>query len=257
MAITPITYLNGGSALILVFIGLTFSLIYLKLYFDEKKKLLPIVGFVAFSMGSFYLGPAISFLKLVFFGENLDPELYFKLSYILIPIATVAILYLGFNIFRPKYQKRFVIFYSILCIDYWVAMFFFTDMMFSADVPLAGELLDINLEHIIKYQTAFYIISLIFVISGGFFGMRRKIKKQDPESKELKKITQLAVGWALFGLGSIMDAILPTELLQYVIIARIFMGIGYILVFLGFLPKMKEVYERDAPVEMEPEMTSK
>lgn len=225
----------------------------MKLYSDEKKRLLPIVGFVAFSMGSFYLGPAISFIKLFSFGENIAPELYFKLSYILIPIATVAILYLGFNIFRPKYQKRFVIFYSILCIDYWVAMFFFTDLMFSAEIPLAGELLDINLEHIIKYQTAFYIVSLIFVISGGFFGMRRNLMKQDPESKEIKKITQLAVGWALFGIGAIMDSILPTELLQYVIIARIFMGIGYILVFLGFLPNLKEKSEMKTDIEIETE----
>ena len=132
-------------------------------------------------------------------------------------------------------------------------MFFFTDLMFSAEIPLAGELLDINLEHIIKYQTAFYIVSLIFVISGGFFGMRRNLMKQDPESKEIKKITQLAVGWALFGIGAIMDSILPTELLQYVIIARIFMGIGYILVFLGFLPNLKEKSEMKTDIEIETE----
>ncbi|UYP47423.1 hypothetical protein NEF87_003708 [Candidatus Lokiarchaeum ossiferum] len=240
MAVSIVTILNGGSALALVLIGGIFATIYFKMYFEEKRKLLPLVGFAAFSMGTFYLGPAISFISLMFNGENLDPELYFKFSYVFIPIATVVVLYLGFSVFQPKYRIPITILYSILCIDYWVAMFFYTDMMFSAEVPLPGQLLDINLEHIIKYQTAFYILSLIFVISGGFFWMRRKLVSQNSEAKEIKKITQLAFGWAFFGLGAIMDSILPTDLLKYVIFARIIMGAGYILIFLGFMPSKKE-----------------
>lgn len=237
MAISIFTILNGGSAVIIVLIGFIFALFYMKLYFEEKRKLLPIVAFTAFAMGTFYLGPAISFVKLLFTGENLAPDLYFIFSYVLIPIASATILYLGFKVFRPKYRKHFTIAYSILCIDYWIAMFFFTDLMFSAQTPLAGELLDINLEHLIQIQTAFYILSVIFVVSGGFFGMRRKLIKQDPGSKEITKITQLGVGWAFFGLGAIMDAILPTSLLKYIIVARVIMGIGYVLVFIGFMPK--------------------
>ncbi|MHA1746228.1 MAG: hypothetical protein ACTSWW_09525, partial [Promethearchaeota archaeon] len=66
--LSTVSYLNGVSALFLLFWGLSNFLRYSLYYFKEKKKLQPIVALLGITMGSFSLGPSVSFISLLATG---------------------------------------------------------------------------------------------------------------------------------------------------------------------------------------------
>ena len=112
------SYLNGIFALFLFTWGFLNFLHFFYLYFKDKKKLRPIVGLMGFSLGSFYLGPTISFFSLLLTGNNIHFLTYGYLSYSLQPVVIIAAMFLGFDIFSPKKQGLFVPVIGFSCIDH-------------------------------------------------------------------------------------------------------------------------------------------
>ncbi|UYP43820.1 hypothetical protein NEF87_000105 [Candidatus Lokiarchaeum ossiferum] len=234
MALSFSAVLNGISGTIVLLIGMFYSISFLLMYRKKKLKLIPIVSLLAFCAGLIFLGVSSNFLSLVFTGNNLDKNTYGLLSYTIIPVATLVALYLGFHIFKPKWKLQITIFYSILWVVYWVCIFFFTDSMFKDSTEVGVDLLDISLSSVVFYLTMFYVFSLLFVLSGGFFSLSRKFKKEDLNAPEIKYLNFLSLGWALFGISSIIDSGAPVGIPVLIIIARIMMCTAYILIFEGF-----------------------
>lgn len=207
---------------------------YLLEYQHKHKKLLPYVSVLGFLAGFFYLGTTINFILYIFTANNLSPYFYGWLSYSWIPPATLIGLWLGFEIFKPEFQKQIRIIFIILWGIYWICLFGFPEIMIEASSEQTDTLLEISLNHILMVLTAFYILSLLFIQSGGFFYLRYKMKMSGSEPGEVTHITYLGIGWALFGIASILDAILPSSLMSLVVIARIMMSVGYYFIFTGF-----------------------
>lgn len=234
MALSFSALLNGISGTIVLLIGIYYSISFLLMYRKKKLKLIPIVSLLALCAGLIFLGVASNFLSLLFTGSNLDKNIYGLLSYTIIPVSTVVALYLGFHVFKPNRKLHITIFYSILWVVYWVCIFFFTDSMFKDNTPVGADLLDISLSSVALYMTMFYVFSLLFVLSGGFYNLSRKFKKEDPNASEIKYLNFLSLGWALFGISSIIDSAFPVGITIVVIIARLMMCTAYILIFEGF-----------------------
>ncbi len=234
MASSSLALLNGISGTIVLLIGFFYSAYFLVLYRKKKRKLMPIVSLLGFCAGLIYLGVTANFLSLAFTGNNLGKNTYGLLSYTIIPVATVVALFLGFHVFKPKKKLQITIIYSVLWVVYWIFLFFFTDSMFHDSTPEGADLLDISLNSVALYMTMFYVFSLLFVLSYGFLNLARKIQKEDRNASEIKYLRFIGIGWALFGIASIIDSAAPVGIAILIIVARVMMGIGYILIFEGF-----------------------
>ncbi|MHA1612126.1 MAG: hypothetical protein ACTSYU_08760, partial [Promethearchaeota archaeon] len=144
MVVTSLTLVLGISSLVLLFLGYTYAVLFMVKYIYVKKILVPIVATVAFCTGSFYLGPSVSFLSLVFTGNNIAPATYYILSYVWLPIGTLSINLMALTVFKPSLRKAVVIIYGAISIVFWILMFGFTDQQFTTEPVGADELLDVS-----------------------------------------------------------------------------------------------------------------
>lgn len=197
-----------------------------------KKPLMPWIAITAFGGGFLYLGPTSSFISILLTGSNLSPTLYGLLSYTTPSIATFTGMYAGFSIFNPNRKKLVAIIYAIAGVVYLLSLYLFPTLMIYAKPPAPGELLDITLENVVLVLTGFFIISLLVILSIGFFKLSRRIK--DPEEK--KHSLMLGIGWILFAIAATTDAIVPVGLIHLIVIARVLMAISLFLIFTGFAP---------------------
>ena len=83
-----------------------------------------------------------------------------------------------------------------------------------------------------KPMVAIAILSVFFLLGGGFLSISRKIEDKEKRKKSLF----LAIGWSLFAISGVLDTFIAPNL---VALARLVMLIGYILIFLGFSPVSK------------------
>ena len=72
MDLNVIPFLNGLSELLLFLFGFAYSIRFLILYIGKKKKMAPLLAFVALSLGSMHLGGAVAFIMKLFFSSDLD-----------------------------------------------------------------------------------------------------------------------------------------------------------------------------------------
>jgi hypothetical protein len=230
-------YFNGITAIINVLLGLSTGLYFFAKYGQTKKALLPLVGFMMILLGSFYLGPATSFVHLIF-GANIQGNAYAYLSYTSTPLAMAFAMILGFNIFKNEWRYKTLWFTIPIGIAYWVLLYVFPDISFSIALsdPLAPEftelLQDISFDGILLGINAAYILGAVAVLGGGFLALTSKIRG----SPELKKALALGIGWILFGLSGAIDALLSERIPFMIAPARAMMLTAYILIYLGFRP---------------------
>ncbi len=227
------SYLNGIFALFLFSWGFLNFLHFFSLYFKDKKKLRPIVGLMGFSLGSFYLGPTISFFSLLFTGNNIDYLTYGYLSYSLQPIVIIAAMFLGFDIFNPKKKKLFVGIFALLGIIFWIALFGWPELMITETAHASGELLDISLNHVVLVITIINFASLPVILSSGFDKLRKNVT--DPLLRN--KLLYLTRGWIVFAVVGILDALIASK---YTFVPRFFMSAAYYNIFNGFAPLKKK-----------------
>jgi len=238
IALTAQSYINGISAWLIVIIGYMFWIIFMLKYFKQKKPLLPYVSLLALCLGTFYLAPGITFIKVAFGGENLNETVYFLMSYILNPVGTLIVVYLGFSIFQPKYKKYASYFYMVLLVVYWILMFGWPQDAYEI-VP-GEEILDENLTGVIRYLTTFNILTILVLITSGFLRLAFKMKKKGGTNAEVHKLFLIGIGWLLFSIASITDAIAPASLIYIVLVGRIIMATSCFMIFEGFMPPKEE-----------------
>ena len=245
MDITVLTLFLGITSLILLAIGYTYAVLFMIKYIYVKKILVPIVAVVAFVCGSFYLGPSVSFISLITTGENITPHLYYLISYIWMPIGTISIVLMALTVFKPSARKFAIIFYGIMAVVYWVAMFGFTDQQYTAEPPLPGELLDISHANVSLIITAITLVSVLIIDSGGFFFLARKLKRENFPKKDIQKAFTISLGWLLFVISGILDALVSLNSVVGIIVVRGLMMVAFNLIYLGFWSK---------PVKLEKEI---
>ncbi|MBN2156161.1 MAG: hypothetical protein JW776_08970 [Candidatus Lokiarchaeota archaeon] len=229
-------YFNGITAVINVLFGFSAGFYFLIKYMKTKKGLLPLVGLLMITLGSFYLGPATSFGFLLF-GKNILGNVYAYLSYTSTPLAMIFAMILGFNIFKTEWRFKILWIFIPIAILFWIFFYIFPDMSFiytlePVDPEFTEQLMDISFIGVLLVINAFYILGSVAVLGGGFFILSRKIKG----TAEFKKAIALGIGWIFFGISGALDALL-SEIYPFMIApARALMLAAYILIFLGFRP---------------------
>ena len=237
MALSLTVWLNGLSAFFLCAWGVMNFFRFFLLYFKEKKKLQPFVAILGLSLGSFFLGPTVSFISLLITGENINYITYGFLSYSLQPIAIIAAMYLGFEIFNPEKQKLAVGIFAVMGVVFWIAFFGWPTTMIEEIATAEGKLLDISLESIVMVITGLNLLSLPAILSTGFFRLRKRIS--DPQQR--RKALYLARGWIVFTLAGLMDVQIFSALWpDLIIIPRLIMVVCYYYIFMGFAPLKKK-----------------
>jgi len=201
----------------------------------EKKGLLPSVGFLYASFACFYLGPFVTFLSLIITGSNIDVTLYAWLSYFITPFAITNAMWLGFTLFNPNRKKIAFIIFILSGIPYYIFLFGFPTQMVVlnassiADLNAAGKMIDISITSVLFVFNAFYILSMVFILTGGFYYLQQKIT-----GIERKKIRYLAFGWLILGLGFIIENALGSLGDLAKISARVLVVIAISMIYLGF-----------------------
>ena len=233
MALPLETYLNGISAFCVLITGFYFGIRFIMHYNRLKKSLLPLIAGLGFGMGLLYLGPTTAFFYLLFTNGNISGILYGFLSYFTMPLTLGLAMYLGFDIFKPSWKKRIMIFFSIFTVIWWIAMIFFINLFLESPAASEGKLIDVSFVMPIGIpMVAIAIPSVFFLLGGGFLSIWRKIEDKEKRKKSLL----LAIGWSLFAIGAILDTFIAPN---FVAFARLVMLTGYILIFLGFSPVSK------------------
>ena len=227
------------------FIATFIAVRFLVRYFREKKSLMPFVSILGFCWVWNYLGPLITFWSLVITGANIDPKLYFLLSYTAGPIAILNAIWLGFTIFNPERKKKVFAVYLGTAVVWYIAQFGFSDSMFRTNGDMnqlnaTGTMINIALDSVLIILGLFYIFSAIFVVGGGFYVLRKRITGVDR-----KRATYVSSAHILFGIASITEALLGSYGDIIKIIARAMMATYLVLIYLGF--SAKATAKPDAP----------
>ena len=233
MGLTALSYLNGISAMCLFLLGIYFCVCFFIYYKQQKKKLLPYVGILALSLGSFYFGATTAFIVKVFYGQDLNVILYGLLTYLHLPIGLSLAVFLAYNIFKPHLKWRMLAIYSLIAIIYIAAMIGWPSSMISGTDPAEDILMDVNIKSVVLIIAIFYIFSAFFILGGNFLLLRKKLEEDVPRIKAL----QLGIGWILFGMAGILETFNP---LNISIVPRTIMFIGFVLIFSGFRPLKKD-----------------
>lgn len=241
--VATLSWFIGISSILLLLLGYTYCVLFLVKYIYVKKILVPIVALVAFCSGSFYLGPTVSFLSLLFTGQNITANLYYILSYVWLPIGTIGIVVMALNVFYPKYQKIAVIFYGIIAVIFWIFMFGFTEQQRSVSQVEANELLDISHASVSLIITGLSLLSILFIDSGGFFFLSRKLSERSFPQKDIRKAQMISLGWFLFVASGVLDAVVPAESIGFIIFVRSLMIIAFNFIYLGFWSKPTRINE--------------
>lgn len=199
------------------------------------------MALVAFCCGSFYLGPIVSFFNLLINDVNISSNLYYILSYFWMPIGAMSITVMALNVFKPEYQKYLIIFWGIVSIIYWIFMFGFTDQQHIASTVGTGELLDISHQSVSLYISGLGFIMILVINTGGFLFLGLKLKSRDFPKRDVWKSFMISIGWFLFVISGVMDALFPPESIGFIIFVRGLMMIAFNLIYLGFWSKPKRL----------------
>jgi hypothetical protein len=168
---------------------------------------------------------------LVFTGNNIPVLVYGFLGFFIVPLSTLNAMYLGFEIFNPERKKLALIIYASTGIVYYIALFGWPGEMFKEGTNASGEMLDITLQSVVLGSSIFYIMSMIFVISGGFVRLRRRITGFDRQ-----RAIDLAIAFLLFSFAAIFEAVFSSNI---IIIGHIMNALSVFFVYRGFHGKEK------------------
>lgn len=234
----PIDIFNGGSALVILTLGVSFCIYYFVQYGKTKKKMLPLVALLFLFLGVFYLGPVTSFMMLHLTGSNINGQLYAYLSYTMSPVTISIGMVLGFWIFKAEWRFKVLWFYIPLGLIYYFFVIvmpnFGLDAFTFSEEP--GRLIDVSFSGVCMVIAAIWILSAVVILGGGFLNLSRNIRG----TPEFKKSLFLGIGWLLFGISGAIDALLSEFYPWMIFVARSLMILCFILIFVGFKPSKNE-----------------
>ena len=235
MDLTPFEILTGSLSLATVIISTIIGLRIVSKYFTYKRRELLLVGFTWILLCEIWWSSAFSFLTAIIVGEGFNPELYFTLGNILVPVALICWLTAYTDFLHTKNQKLILIIAAIVGLIYYILFFYF---VFN-DVTVIGIMLNsVDAEY--KPFAFGYLISVLLVFCAtGINFARISMKSENREIKLKGKFLLLAV--ILFTIGAALDGLkpylfgVPIILNVVLIINRIILILSGIAFYSGFL----------------------
>jgi len=218
--VTTNFWLTGLSALFVVIFGIIVGLFAIIKSIKTKQKLLRNFGIMAILMGLLLLGPATDFLYVIYTtistgtGGNIDFILYVRLSYMWVAPGIVFMMWIGGELLAPKAKWYIVGVYTVIGIIFMCFLFFDTLNSFKPyENPMGEDVIDSS------FNTGALpiIIIVILILSVLLFdgiGSLRKAKQLTGDLR--KKFIYLTIGFFLFTIAAVMDALLAPGIVLFV-----------------------------------------
>ncbi len=226
------SFLNGISSFAINILGISFSIIFFHRFLIERKRLMPYVIILGFSVASLYSGPMVNFFSLLVSGQDLTVVQVGLLSHGFMPIAIINAMALGFEVFNPERKKLALGVYGLSSIPYYIAVIWWPELMFVG-TPMAGEIADVSLKSVALACAIFYIASVLIILVMGFLYLAKRI-----EGDNRKRAYYGALTFLFFGIGAILDTVLSTSFIYF---ARVVTALSIICAFKAFYIKREVI----------------
>ncbi len=229
--VTVLAWLNGLTSLTIVTINLVIFVVFLLRYLKTKKSLMPYVSALGFCTSSFYWGPSVSFFALLFTESNIDKNLAGLLTYTLLPVATMLVMYIGFEIFNPERKRKAIGFVALTAIPFWIALFGFTDAMVGTNPVAEGELIEYYITSVVLVLASVYIVMILAFLCPGFYHLHKRV-----EGEAQQRSLALCRGFIIFCGASVIEVAFP----QIALAARIANIVAFSLLWYGIYAAASE-----------------
>ncbi len=212
--VTTNFWLTGLSALFVVIFGIMVGLFAIIKSMKTKQKLLRNFGIMAILMGLLLLGPATDFLFVLLTGSNIDFFLYVRLSYMWVVPGIVFMMWIGGELLAPRAKWYIVGVFTVIGLIFMYLLFFDTLNSFKPyENPMGEDVIDSS------FNTGAlpFIIIVVLILSVLLFdgiGSLRKAKQLTGELR--KKFIYLTIGFFLFTIAAVMDALLEPGIVLFV-----------------------------------------
>ena len=230
---------NGISETALVLLGVFYFFKFFIDYGKYKKKLTPLLAFLALSLGSMHLGGSVAFFMKLIWEQDLSFEIFGFLTYIPMPVGFTIAIFIAYEVFNPKLKWTMVVIHALLGVALIVAIVFWpTVQMEYIDAPSYGStvgLIDVNIKHIVGTIFTIYIVSALLALGFNFFQIRGRMNETESEMR--RKSLLLGLGWILWGFAEfIAKGQLDFIPIQIAIVPNSIIFTSLVMIFLGFAP---------------------
>lgn len=204
---------------------------------DTQKRIMGIMGFFVITLSSPWWPVAIQFIVFAAFDIILTAQIYFFLTYWLVPLGMILWLWVVYELAFHN-NKKFIIFYiysAITCVGFYIYimynLFVNTDLIGTKEGYMA-----------VSFGQAPILLSVygltINLISAGIFF--QKVRKSNPESKEptLKALFML-FGFIFFTFSAVFQTVPVSEAAWMQVLLKVTAVLSAVcFYFLFFLPKI-------------------
>ncbi len=229
MALTPLDILNGSLSLITIGIASIVGISIISKYFEIKNSSYLIVGLEAFMITEPWWPASTSFLVALFNnGQGIEPETYFIIGNVGIPLAVSLWLLAFCNLTNIKNRKSILLFSIIYGIIFEIV--FFT--LLYINPAFIGELNGpIDVEYRSFVMVYLFSVVGIILITGIIFA-KESLKTDNPEIRLRGKL--ILIAFICFCIGAFLDTgIHLTEVT--LIIARLILMFAAFAWWAGFI----------------------
>jgi hypothetical protein len=226
MMVDLIFWVDGLSAVMVVFFGIVFGLFFIYKAKKTNVKMLTFLGLANLFAGLVFLGVFLDFLFVAFTGTNLNNTygLIGILSYIWLAPAVVTASYIGGRVIYPKVKWYIFSLFIVLSIVFYIIIFIdpYTSFNFNNPTIPGDGLIDYNLNtfSFAGILMGVFLILIIFLLGIGFL------------IKSFQNTGVLRIKLILLSIGSICFCVFGMlESLTVPGFALIFVRIGYLSSF--------------------------
>ena len=203
------TLLNGGSALAAVVFAFITCINTAVWYKRTKNKTFISVMFLALACVFGLMGYTLSFLSVLFFGENIMYlDFYVRLcSYSTLPVGSIAIMNVGWDMFIPskKYKKALLIAMISIFVFYYIVLYW--DIYAVTEVSNTGgsELID---DWLVPMTIPYFVFLGGTTFTSGMLGISFFNFFRKTSGDIRKRAIILVVASVLLGTAILMDTVL-------------------------------------------------
>ena len=228
MDLTELERLQGSFSLLSVIIFFIIGIKIISKYFEHKRKELIGIGFSIIFVGTGQIGHALSFIIYILFDFTTSSFLIIIFAFTFGLLLVICWIYSFSILIYPNSQKRLFFTFLIICILWEI----FLIIYLLIDPEIIGILegkFDMQFNFFGILLTLFVLISVNSTY--GIF-VYKSLKSDNPEIQWRGKF--LLISMILIDFGYILDVLIVSTPIS-IVIARLFMILGAILCYLGWI----------------------
>ena len=204
---------------------------------DTQKRIMGIMGFFVITLSSPWWPVAIQFIVFAAFDIILTAQIYFFLTYWLVPLGMILWLWVVYELEfkKSKAYRAFYIYSAITCVGFYIIIMY--NLFVNTDLVGTKEgYMSVNFGMTAILLSVYGLT--INLISGVVFF--QKVRKSKPESKEptLKALFML-LGFVFFTFSAVFQTVSVSEAAWMQVLLKVTAVLSAVcFYFLFFLPKI-------------------